>query len=147
MNFRFPLFLFFLLLPLLEIYVLIKVGEAIGAIPTVSLVVFTAVLGALLLRHQGFYTLQKVRSSMDRGEAPARPLLEGAILLIGGFLLLLPGFITDVLGLLSLVPAVRRFVIRRFLTIGFRSGPPPSGTQGPSGRPPRTIEGEYRRED
>jgi UPF0716 protein FxsA len=92
MNLYTPWLLLFLLTPLLEIYVLIKVGGIIGAIPTIALIVFSAVLGSLLVRHQGFYTLARVRESMDRGEVPAVPMLEGALLLLGGFLLLLPGW-------------------------------------------------------
>ncbi|OYV75241.1 MAG: hypothetical protein B7Z66_13660 [Chromatiales bacterium 21-64-14] len=136
-----------LLLPVAEIYVLIQVGRAIGAVPTVFLVVFTGVLGALLLRVQGLSTLGRVQASLARGEAPALEMLEGMIVAVGGGLLLIPGFITDAVGILALIPPVRRFVIRRFLA---RQGTGPSGRtpdapQGPSG--PRVIEGEYRRED
>jgi len=146
MNLYAPWLLLFLLVPLLEIYVLIKVGGIIGAIPTIALIVFSAVLGSLLVRHQGFYTLARVRESMERGEVPAVPMLEGALLLLGGFLLLLPGFITDVVGLLMLVPWVRRRLVLWFLRHS-AGGPGAPGPRGPGERGPRTIEGDYRRED
>lgn len=141
------LFILFLVVPLVEIYILIKVGGLIGAIPTIALVVFTAVLGALMLRWQGFTTLQRVRNMLARGEIPAIEMLEGVILLISGALLLTPGFFTDTLGFLCLVPPLRRGAITWLITrhvLGGRgpSRPPPdSRDQGP-----RTIEGEFWRE-
>ena len=133
----------FLVVPLVEIYLLIQVGGIIGAIPTVALVVFTAVLGALLLRLQGLETLRRVQLAMMRGEVPAAEMLEGVVLLISGALLLTPGFFTDTLGFLGLVPSVRRWLVRAFLA---RSGIfPPGGEPPPRG--PVTIEGECRRED
>jgi UPF0716 protein FxsA len=140
------LLLLFLLVPVLEIYLLIKVGGLIGALPTVFLVVFTAVLGALLLRAQGFATLARVREALAAGEVPALQMLEGMVLLVSGALLLTPGFFTDTLGFLCLVPAVRQRLIMSVLK---RSGivvtgrsPPPGADDGP-----RTIEGEYWRDD
>ncbi|MEJ2380355.1 MAG: FxsA family protein [Gammaproteobacteria bacterium] len=147
MNLFAPWLLLFLLVPLLEIYVLIKVGGIIGAVPTIALIVFSAVLGSLLVRHQGFYTLARVRESMERGEVPAVPMLEGALLLLGGFLLLLPGFITDVVGLLMLVPWVRRRLVLWFLRHSAGGPGAPGPGPGPGERGPRTIEGDYRRED
>lgn len=95
-------FLFLIItFPLLEIYVLIKAGNLIGAIPTIALVVFSAVLGTLLLRWQGFITLQRVRAAFARGELPAAELLDGLIVLICGVLLLIPGFLSDVTGFAS----------------------------------------------
>ncbi len=143
--FHYLLALFFAI-PLIEIYLLIKVGGVIGALPTVSLVVFTAVLGAWLVRWQGLSTLNRVRTMMMRGEVPAIEALEGVALLISGALLLTPGFFTDTLGFLLLMPAVRRavilWIIKRHL-IRVNGGPPP----GPDQRHrPTTIEGEYKRE-
>lgn len=150
MSIYLPWLAVLVLLPLAEIYVMIKVGGLIGAIPTIALIVFTAVLGSLLMRYQGLSTLARVRSCMERGEAPAGPLLEGLVLLIGGLLLLLPGFITDVIGLLALIPPLRRWGVRRFLRGALaRSIPPHPPGQGGSGPPGghHTIEGEYRREE
>jgi UPF0716 protein FxsA len=147
------LFLLFLLVPLLEIYLLIKVGGIVGALPTVFLVVFTAVLGAGLLRIQGFSTMTRVRNTLAQGGIPAVEMLEGAVLLVAGALLLTPGFFTDAIGFLCLIPPVRRAMIklalRRFFT-PFGGGRGPGAGRPPHDTPshgPRTIEGEFRRED
>lgn len=148
------LLLAFFTIPLVEIYVLLEVGGVIGALPTVALVVFTAVLGAVLIRAQGFATIARVQQSLDRGEIPAVPMLEGAFLLVAGALLLTPGFVTDTIGFLCLVPPLRRWLIERFLErqlgSGLGGGPGhPTGQRpgGPAGSAGRVIEGEYRRED
>ena len=143
------IFLLLLLgLPLLELYVLIRVGSDIGALPTVMLTIFTAVVGIGLVRLQGFSTLMKVRVAMDRGEVPAMEMLEGATLLVAGFFLLFPGFITDTLGFLCLIPPLRRWVLLSLLERARVIHPvqaPPEGPGGPD--KPRVIEGEYHRED
>ena len=148
------LLILFLTIPLMEIYLLIKVGGIIGAFPTVFMVVFTAVLGAWLLRIQGFATLNRVRSTMAQGGIPAMEMMEGAVLLVSGALLLTPGFFTDAIGFFCLVPTFRRAMIRwmlgRLLTPPGGFGGPGSGPGGSSSEAPhrpRTIEGEYRRED
>jgi UPF0716 protein FxsA len=145
------LFAAFLLVPLAEIYLLIEVGSVIGALPTVALVVLTAVVGAGLIRAQGLATVARARAAADRGEIPAMELLDGVCLLLAGAFLLTPGFVTDTLGFLLLVPALRRRLYRALVTHGVvrvagrgpaGAGPPP----GPRG-PGRVIEGEFRRED
>ena len=149
------LLILFLTIPLLEIYLLIKVGGVIGAFPTVFMVVFTAVLGAWLLRIQGFSTMTRVRRTMEQGGIPAMEMLEGAVLLVSGALLLTPGFFTDAIGFLCLVPSLRRTMIRwmlgRFLTPPGGFGGPGAGSHGGSSRRshhgPTTLEGEFRRED
>ena len=141
------LFLLFLLVPLVEIYFLIKVGSLIGAIPTIALVVFTALLGAMLLRFQGLVTLQRTRTTMARGELPALEMLEGVLLVFAGALLLTPGFVTDAFGFALLVPPLRQALIHWFIKKsdvrfqGFGEAPPHR-----SGRH-HTIEGEYHRDD
>lgn len=102
----------FLLVPVLEIYLLIQIGGVIGALPTIGLVVLTAVLGAALLRQQGLTTLMRLQSNLDRGDLPAFELLEGAVLLVGGALLLTPGFFTDAIGFAALLPMTRRPLIQ-----------------------------------
>ena len=101
------LFILFLVVPLLEIYLLIEIGGQIGPIATVSLVLFTAALGVFLLRLQGLATLNKVRTSLDKKELPAIALVEGLFLLVAGALLLTPGFFTDFVGFVILIPPVR----------------------------------------
>lgn len=97
----------FVLVPLLEIYLFLKIGAQIGAVPTLLLILFTAVLGAYLLRLQGLQTLARIKETTDRGELPAVPLVEGLILLAAGVLLLTPGFFTDTLGFVCLIPRLR----------------------------------------
>ncbi len=143
------LFLLFLFVPMVEIYFLIKVGNVIGAIPTIALVVFTALLGAFLLRLQGWITLQRTRMSLAQGRLPAMEMMEGVLLVLAGALLLTPGFVTDAIGFLLLVPPLRRALIRWFISrssVPFEP-PPPPGAGEPRGHGPRTIEGECRRED
>ena len=144
-SFRLLLALFFIV-PLIEIFVLIQVGGAIGAIPTVFLVVFTAVLGALLLRVQGFATIGRVQATLARGELPAMELLEGAMLLFGGALLLTPGFFTDAIGFVCLIPQLRQPLIRWVMKRGLmKAGVVDGFSSDSSTRPkgPRTLEGEY----
>ena len=114
------LFLLFVTVPLVEIYFLIQVGQNIGALSTILLCILTAALGAVLLRIQGILTLMRAREKLRRGEIPADNLLEGLILLITGVLLLTPGFVTDVLGFLCLVPSLRSMLARRMLHRAFR---------------------------
>ena len=114
------LFLLFLTVPLIEIYFLIQVGQEIGAFSTVLLCILTAALGAILLRIQGILTLMNAREKLRQGEIPADNLLEGLILLIAGVLLLTPGFVTDVIGFLCLVPSLRSMLALRMLHGAFR---------------------------
>lgn len=93
--------------PLVELYVLIVVGGHLGALTTVTLVVATACLGAVLLRMQGLNTVQRIQASLERRQLPAIELLEAAMLLFAGALLLTPGFVTDVVGFAALVPRWR----------------------------------------
>jgi UPF0716 protein FxsA len=102
------LFLVVLIIPFAEIYLLLQVGSLIGALPTIFLVVFTAALGAWLLRLQGFATFRRFQENLAQGVIPAYEMIEGPIILLGGLLLLTPGFITDVLGLACLIPPLRK---------------------------------------
>jgi UPF0716 protein FxsA len=112
------LFLLFLVIPIVEIYFLIKVGSVIGALWTVFLVVATAVLGAALLRQQGFSTFQRAQQSLAQGQLPATAMLEGVALVISGALLLTPGFVTDTIGFLLLTPLVRQKLIEKLFASG-----------------------------
>jgi UPF0716 protein FxsA len=146
-----PALLFLLLfagIPLLELYFLIEVGSEIGAIPTIFLTVFTAVLGGLMVRLQGVSTALKVRDALDHGEVPAIEVIEGAMLFLAGFLLLLPGFLTDAVGFLFLVPQARRALILWYLRRagGIHTVSPVQRQQGREPGP-KVIEGEFQRED
>lgn len=109
------LFLLFICVPLVEIYFLIQVGQNIGALSTILLCILTAALGAILLRIQGMLTLMKAREKLRRGELPADNLLEGLILLVAGVLLLTPGFVTDLVGFLCLIPSLRSVLALKML--------------------------------
>ena len=141
----FWLLLLFFSVPLVEIYVLLEVGGVIGALPTIALVVLTAVIGAGLIRAQGISTLGRVQQELDRGELPAVSIIEGALLLVAGALLLTPGFVTDSIGFLILVPPLRRWAVEAFLKNRLAAAGGPRGPHGDAG--PHVIEGEYRRED
>jgi len=98
-------------MPIIEIFVLIQVGSAIGALATIGIVIFTAVLGTWMLRSQGLSTLNKARSRLSGGEIPAFQLMEGLALAVGGALLLTPGFVTDAIGFACLLPPTRRLLV------------------------------------
>ncbi len=136
-----PIFvLLFIGVPLIEIYLLIKVGAVIGAVPAIALTVLCSLLGTWLVRRQGFSVLMRVRETLARNEVPALELLDGALLLVAGLFLLLPGFLTDIIGFLLLIPPLRRWVIRRYvgvIPVRTLSGDPQQG--------PRVIEGHFRR--
>lgn len=104
------LFLLFILVPILELYVLIQVGGWIGVLPTLALLVLDSVLGALLLRQQGRGAWRRLTEAMGAGRIPARETLDGALVILGGALLLTPGFVTDAVGLALLVPPTRAMV-------------------------------------
>lgn len=112
MIFLFP---FFIITTLVEIYFLIKVGETIGALSTILLIILTALLGSFLLKYQGIITLNKAQQQIQQGIMPTTQLLEGVVILISGVLLLTPGFVTDMLGLLGLIPWTRTLGIQYFI--------------------------------
>ncbi len=109
------LFPIFVVVTLAEIYVLVSVGQAIGGLSTVLLVIITAFIGSSLLRQQGWSTMAKAQQSMAEGRTPAMEMLEGVVILVSGILLLTPGFLTDGLGLLGLMPWSRQYFINHFL--------------------------------
>jgi UPF0716 protein FxsA len=136
----------FLVVPIVEIYLLIQVGQVIGAGWTVFLVVLTAVIGVGLLRIQGLSTLNRAQQKLQQNELPAREMLEGMGLVVAGALLLTPGFFTDTIGFLLLFPPTRLWLVksiasRMVVTSSVRTGPQRPGEQD-------VIDGvNYRRED
>jgi UPF0716 protein FxsA len=118
-----PLLLFVLLIgvPLLEIYVVIEVGRAIGVPATLALLILDALLGTILMRSQGRAVWRSARRTLAAGHAPGREILDGALVIVGGAFLIAPGFITDILGALLLIPLtrapIRRLVVRRFTQV------------------------------
>ena len=118
------MFLLILLLPLIEIAVLILVGSSIGVLATIGLIVLTGFLGMALLRVQGLAALAKIRAEMERGQAPDKSLADAAMIALAGVFLIIPGFVSDVIGILLFLPPVRaliRSAIGRRVTV-VRSG-------------------------
>jgi len=141
------LFLFFLIVPFVEIYVLLQVGGIIGAFPTIFLVVFTAVLGAWLLRRQGFATWQRFQANLNQGTIPAYEMIEGPILLVGGALLLTPGFFTDILGFACLIPPLRKKIAQYVIENYLLKAETGSAFRQRSSFNDGIIEGEYKKEE
>ena len=104
------LFILFAVVPVIEVYLLIKVGSLIGALPTVALLLAISMVGAWLVRHQGFELMRRIQAELAQGRLPAAELLDGAMVLVGGVLLLTPGFFTDFLGLFFLIPVTRAII-------------------------------------
>ena len=106
------LFLVLVGVPIIEIGLFIELGGFLGLWPTLAIVVATALLGSVLLRAQGLSTLEELKRSAETGQNPAKPLAHGALILAAGLLLLTPGFFTDSIGFLLMVPPVRAVIIR-----------------------------------
>jgi UPF0716 protein FxsA len=152
------LLLLFIVLPIAELMLLLKVGQTIGALQTVALVLLTAALGVFFLRRQSSATLRRAQQRMQGGELPGREIIEGFAISIGGALLLTPGFITDLFALFLLMPFTRRAFVNYLLAKGrlkamsvgpgaamftrFGGGWPPHG--GPGGKD--IYEGEFTRD-
>ncbi len=100
----------FIIIPLIELVILIKVGSYIGLWPTILIVVLTGIVGASLARYQGFIIVNKIRSDVSSGRVPARELIDGLLVLIGGIVLLTPGFLTDICGFILLIPLTRNLI-------------------------------------
>lgn len=149
-----PVFLIaFIVIPIVEMVILIEVGGIIGALPTVGLVLLTAIIGAAMLRQQGAATLLRANQRMASGELPAQEMAEGILLAVGGALLLTPGFVTDAIGFACLIPFTRkwltRYVVNRMVVTGQMS----MGAEWTYSSGPRRdrygnviIEGEYERD-
>ncbi|TYR82175.1 membrane protein FxsA [Priestia megaterium] len=100
----------FIVIPALEIMLLLYSGKLIGGIPTFLLIIATGILGAYLAKKQGLAIIQKAQRQMSHGEIPSEAIVDGICILLGGLLLLTPGFITDTAGFLLLFPGTRKFV-------------------------------------
>jgi len=110
------LLLLFIVMPVVEMWLLIIVGGQIGAMATIGLVLLTAVVGAKLLREQGFETLWRGQRKLAEGQLPAQEIVEGIILAVSGALLLTPGFFTDAIGFAGLIPPIRAVFVSRLLS-------------------------------
>jgi UPF0716 protein FxsA len=139
------LFLLFLSVPLIEIYFLIQIGDVIGAGFTLFMIVLTAVIGAGLVRVQGLTTLARAQQEMLSNRVPTMEVIEGALLLLAGAMLLIPGFVSDALGFLILVPPLRQALVRRFLRN--RVTPAAQVYEGQARDDDRIIDIDYRDHD
>lgn len=104
----------FIAVPIVELYVIIQVGQAIGVWPTLALLLADAVLGSLLLRHQGRGAWRRFNEALAERRFPGREVVDGLLIVVGGTLLLTPGFVTDIVGLILLIPPTRAIVRRLF---------------------------------
>lgn len=149
----FPLgLLLFILAPIAELWLMIDIGSVIGAGWTVLAIIATAIIGASLVRFQGIGVYTRLNQTAARGEIPAMEMIEGMSLFISGVFLLIPGFITDAIGFLLLIPPLRRWfalnTLKRFFIVPNPSDPSAAGTQGENASiEVTTVDGEYRRID
>ena len=108
------LLILFVIVPVTELYILIEVGKKIGSLTTIGIIIFTGILGAYLVKNQGFMILKKIQNDLNDGIMPGDSLIQGAIILAGGILLLTPGFVTDIVGFIFLIP-VSRNIVKKYL--------------------------------
>jgi UPF0716 protein FxsA len=143
----FLLILLFIVVPIAELYVIIQVGEAIGLWPTLALLLADALLGSFLLKHQGRGAWRRFNEALAQRRFPGKEVVDGLLIVVGGTLLLAPGFITDIFGLILLIPPTRaivrsvlkRLTVGRFTVVGM--GMPGGGpTRGPGDRPTRDYD-------
>jgi UPF0716 protein FxsA len=135
----------FILLPIAEIYVIVQVAQGIGILPTLALLIGDGFVGAALARSQGRTAWERFNRALAEGRVPARETFDGAMIILGGALLLTPGFITDVVGFCLLIPPTRSLVrgliarlARRRVAFAWRvAAPPPRAGRGPYGGPRR----------
>ena len=157
MRFLLPIFV---ITPIIEMVLLIKVGQWLGVVPTVGLVLLTAMIGLSLLRRQGLSTLLRANQKIEQGGLPAQEMIEGILLAIGGALLLTPGFFTDAVGFYCLIPYTRKNLVRYLMKRGifmaasamgeggqFYSSSATFYSQTSSNRQDDIIEGEYSRDE
>ena len=150
-----PWLLLFFAMPIIEMYLLITVAGYIDALPTIGLVMLTAVIGVTLLRYQGLETLMRATQKMRSGQMPAQEVAEGLLLAVAGALMITPGFVTDAIGFLILFPPTRlviaHMMLARVQTHSFHGPESPhqqaSSDHAERDSEPRTIEGEYQRRD
>jgi UPF0716 protein FxsA len=140
-----PLIALFIIVPIAEIYVIIKVGEAIGAVPTILILIADSIIGSMLWRSQGRRVWARFRQTVERGGIPHREVIDGVLVIFGGAFLITPGFISDIVGILLLLPPTRAvfrgLLIRRLgRRIRFSMPGGPRGGQ-PNGSRDYDVEG------
>src|SRR5919106_6704116 len=142
------LLILFIGLPIAELYVIIQVGQAIGILPTLAILLLDGLVGAALARSQGRAAWERFNRALAEGRVPARETADGAMIIVGGALLLAPGFITDAIGLALLLPPSRALLRRgaarlaqRRVAFTWTLGGRPQGPRGPRGGPPPGYRG------
>jgi UPF0716 protein FxsA len=138
------LIVLFIVVPIAELYVIIQVGEAIGLWPTLALLLADALLGSFLLKHQGRGAWRRFNEALAQRRFPGKEVVDGLLIVVGGTLLLAPGFITDIFGLILLIPPTRaivrgllkRFTVGRFLVVGMPGGGQFGAPRRPDGEGP-----------
>jgi len=108
------LLILFVIVPVTELYILIEVGKKIGSLTTIGIIILTGIIGAYLIKGQGFMILRKIQNDLNEGIMPGDSLIQGTIILAGGILLLTPGFVTDIVGFIFLIP-VSRNIVKKYL--------------------------------
>jgi UPF0716 protein FxsA len=149
------LIVLFIVVPIAELYVIIKVGELIGVLPTLILLLADAVGGSLLLKHQGRGAWRRFNKALAARRFPGKEVVDGVLIVVGGTLLLTPGFITDVFGVIFLLPPtraltrrlLRRYTLGRFTVVSVGGGPETFGQAsrpfGPGGEPPPSRDYDF----
>src|SRR6476646_8970183 len=138
------LIILFIVVPIAELYVIVQVGQAIGIWPTLALLLADALLGSFLLKHQGRGAWRRFNEALAQRRFPGKEVVDGLLIVVGGTLLLAPGFITDIFGLILLIPPTRaivrallkRFTTGRFLVVGMPAGGQFGGPRRPGGDGP-----------
>jgi UPF0716 protein FxsA len=146
------LVLLFIVVPIAELYVIIQIGQWIGILPTLAILIGDALLGSMLLRQQGRSAWRRFNAAIAEGRFPGREVADGVMIAVGGTLLLTPGFITDVFGLLLLIPPTRalfrrgtfRYLRRRTVVVGGTTTGPGGPYRPPPDSQPYEFEGEAR---
>lgn len=128
------LFLLFLIVPTVEIYFLIEIGSQLGAVFTIAMIILTAIIGAALVRFQGVTTLARAQGELLQKRMPTMEVIEGAMILLAGVLLLIPGFFTDAVGFILLISPLRQLLVRRFLKSRIVNVGPAQSTTKPNDR-------------
>jgi len=137
----------FVAFPLIEIAVLIKVGDAIGFWPTMLLLIAAAILGSIVIREQGLSVVGRAFDAMREGRIPLEPMLDSYVVILAGLLLIIPGFISDLIGLLLLIPPLRRWCIRRVVGDVYDHPLVAGEDRRVRTRGPKVIDATYERHD
>ncbi len=131
----------FIVVPLAELYVILKVGDAIGVLPTLAILVADSLLGSYMLRSQGRAVWRRFQAAMAAGRMPHREVMDGIAVIFGGAFLITPGFLTDIVGVLLLLPPTRSLMIRFFGRTALRGMAGRFVVSGPGPRPGADVEG------